>query len=802
MATLGSLIVKIGADLDPLKKGLSQTSKMTGDAVSKIGKAFAVGAVGGVAALGAGFVKVGVEAFSAASEIDKANKKMQSSLGVTAEEAEKFGAIGVEVYKNNFAGSIAEAADAVAMTAQQIKGIEFDQIQAATESALSLSDAFGADMEKSLNAVNSLMTDFGLTQQESFDFLTSGFQNGLDSSGDFLDSITEYSNLFGQAGADAGQFFSLLETGLSGGVLGTDKAADAFKEFQIRFIEGHKDYSSAFETLGLDYDNLREQVDSGAITMADAFGLVTEAISKATPGLETQEAVAKLGTQFEDMGLTAVAGIDLAKTSMGDLQGATETLGEQYNTIGSRWESVTRRMGVALAPLGEKMIAGIEAVLPSIEAMAEGMGPAIESGIATAESLWTAFSEKMISVWAEIGPSATQVFNDAVSIISGVWATLSPTITSALGTIEQLALSAFSNIALGMSTLLQIAQPIWLSMAGMVATFAENIGPIWSNVSETLAGVWETVVTKAKEGLATAVLMVSAFGETIGPIWSNVSTQILGVWDQLGPKVKESLSNAALLFTEFGTVTAPITDKISGIFTTEGEGGLGDELASFRQTWDNEMAELADSDALQRITESFSRVGDAFARIGLVLGIGPAGEGGGTSFIDVLGKGLSGLEAAVGTGVEVLEFIATWLETGATNAEKLADAFEGIQNGINSLSVGDKLSGIVQQLKDGASWIPSWVPLIGQSPSPLAVGIKTAADAARNFPDLDKNLSAAALGNISGVAEGDTDSTAGGSGKETIINVILDGKIIETIVSGRQGVRRQQRAALGGATAL
>jgi len=46
---------------------------------------------------------------------------------------------------------------------------------------------------------------------------------------------------------------------------------------------------------------------------------------------------------------------------------------------------------------------------------------------------------------------------------------------------------------------------------------------------------------------------------------------------------------------------------------------------------------------------------------------------------------------------------------------------------------------------------------------------------------------------------GDDDS---GQGQQSIINVILDGEIIETIISGRQGARRTNRAALGGATPL
>lgn len=80
--------------------------------------------------------------------------------------------------------------------------------------------------DKVLNSAAALQKKFGLSSQEALDFIVTGFQKGLNNSDDFLDSIGEYANLFAEGNVTADQIFSLMETGISGGVLGTDKMAD------------------------------------------------------------------------------------------------------------------------------------------------------------------------------------------------------------------------------------------------------------------------------------------------------------------------------------------------------------------------------------------------------------------------------------------------------------------------------------------------------------------------------------------------------------------------------------------------
>ena len=57
-------------------------------------------------------------------------------------------------------------------------------------------------------------------------------------------------------------------------MLGTDKAADAFKEFRVRIQDGSTATSAGLQQLGIDSQALAQQMASGQITAADAFQLV------------------------------------------------------------------------------------------------------------------------------------------------------------------------------------------------------------------------------------------------------------------------------------------------------------------------------------------------------------------------------------------------------------------------------------------------------------------------------------------------------------------------------------------------
>ena len=297
-----------------------------------------VGAAGGAAV-----VAVGAAAFDISKQVEETTVLLQAQLGVTAEEAERLGQVALDVFENNFGGSVNEAGAALTLLTQQMEDIEGKE-QALAEAAFSISDAFGEPIDKIIAAASTLSSEFDeIDPTAAFDLIAAGFQRGLDKSGDFLESIGEYSNLFSDADFSAAEFFSTMESGQEGGMLGTDKVADAIKEFQVRITDGSKEVVAGIEALGLDVATVYESLSSGDATMKDIFDDVVVALGAMEDPIEkNRAAVALFGTQAEDLGPSFTEGINTGLVSLEDMRGSAEQLAVQYDEMGSSLGGVWR----------------------------------------------------------------------------------------------------------------------------------------------------------------------------------------------------------------------------------------------------------------------------------------------------------------------------------------------------------------------------------------------------------------------------------------------------------------------------
>jgi len=305
-----------------------------------------------ILAIDAGLAAVAVSIGMVQQEMDASGAKMQAALGVSAEKAGELNDIAKELFANNFGESISENAAVVTDAFRRMGDVGDEELGGIVTKAIMIQDAFGAETNQTLAATQTLMREFGLSSEQAFDFVAAGFQKGLDSSGDFLESITEYGTQFSNGGADAGQFFSVMETGMANGILGTDKAADSFKEFRVRLLDGSKTTSEALAQLGIDSKGFLDSVSSGTTSTADAYGIVLKALQDTgSEAIKMQAGVGLLGTQFEDLGTRSVLGIDLAKTSIDGLAGAADGLSVQYDTLGNAITGAFRRIVTELADL-------------------------------------------------------------------------------------------------------------------------------------------------------------------------------------------------------------------------------------------------------------------------------------------------------------------------------------------------------------------------------------------------------------------------------------------------------------------
>lgn len=477
-----------------------------------------LGAIGiGAGAAGTAIVGVGALAFDTASDINAASNQMAAALGLPTASAEAYEDVMQDMFDRDFGAGFDDIAASLVtvdqnMSAAGISGTE--NMQAIAEGALTLRDVFEVDVAESASAVTTLMEEFGLTADEALTFVTAGFQQGLDSSGDFLDSIGEYSTQFSEGGATADQFFSTLQTGMQGGMLGTDKAADLFKEFRVRIQDGSDATIAGLEAIGINADDLWARMGSGETTAAEAFDEVQAAMAGVTDeNVRMVAGVQLMGTQFEDLGQDAVAAVSMSSVSLEDLAGATDSLGVKYNDLNAVQSSLWRDAQLALAPFGEMLLGlanqampfvqqGFAAAMPYLQAFALWLGANIPVAIQAVGTYWTTtLQPALLALWGYLQTNVLPIVQEVVTFIgtnlpgamaavSNFWTTtLQPALTTLWDFVSTSLLPVITDLAeIGF-------HGVRLAVIGLMAYWEETLMPAleaaWKFLSEDMLPVWQ-----------------------------------------------------------------------------------------------------------------------------------------------------------------------------------------------------------------------------------------------------------------------------------------------------------------------
>ena len=334
---------------------------------------FAVAGLAGVGAAAAAAIgTVGFLAVDTAAQLESGSRIVTRALGDNADAALDYRDAISTLFRQNIGGSFEEIANAVVLVEQNTRrlgDISQPTLEQMARDGLRIQEIYGADLRETFGAATTLMDQFGLSSQQAFDFIATGSARGLNASGDFLDTINEYSVQFSEAGAEADEFFSLLETGVGGGTfLGTDRVADLFKEFRVRILDGSKATAEGLQLLGFNSADLIRQLETGGTTVADVFEDVVNRIAGISdPTARMQAGFRLLGTQFEDLGDQATAGLSLSTTNLEDMAGAAERLNETSTSLTRTFRGFGRQFLLALEPGGRAILDLVEDNLPALE---------------------------------------------------------------------------------------------------------------------------------------------------------------------------------------------------------------------------------------------------------------------------------------------------------------------------------------------------------------------------------------------------------------------------------------------------
>lgn len=570
------LAIKIAGRVDSsLKKACLDADEQLGElakTAEKIGKAAKVAAGVTTAAIGA----VGVASVKAYTEHQQAANSMAAATGAAGEQLEYLQDAMDTVYTDNYGESLQDVADAVSLVDRNMKNISPDEIVEATEAALALQDTFEYGVEESTRAAAAIQKNFGGSAKEAFSLIAAGAQNGLDYSGELIDTINEYSSQFSKLGFTADGMFQLLQSGADSTAWNLDKVGDAIKEFSIRSIDGSDTTVAAFQALGYNASDMMETFAGGGEAANKAFYDVLNTLMDVDDQVQRDAiGVSLFGTMWEDLGAEAMQAMADASTAAYDTQGALDQINSvRYNDLESAMRGVKRQAEEILWTIGEQLepyiLDGLNflsaTVIPNVQAAVEKLGGYVESNVIPAA--------KTAAQW--IGENKDMLLTLAGAIATAVGAYMAlKTAGQAAGAIKGIGTVLGTAIKQGglLKTVVGLLGGQFTVVIAIIAAVAGAFVILWNRSEKfrnSVMGIWQRV-----QPLIQAFgNLVSLIATSLAPVLANLGTVVLGgleaAFVAMAPYIENVitiLTNVITILTNLITILTNLIEFITNVFS-------------------------------------------------------------------------------------------------------------------------------------------------------------------------------------------------------------------------------------------
>lgn len=513
-------VINISGEISPtLGKSLkSVTDQLEGMNV----KALAVGATISAVAVGTA-VAVGKAVGSLAELGDAYNSGLNdiaATTGLVGDELESMGDVMKEVYGSNFGESMEDVASGISEVFRQT-GLVDDALAETTKAAYALSDTFGYDVTESARAAKAMMTNFGISGEHAMNLIASGAQNGLDYSGELLDSISEYSVQFAKLGFSVDDMFSIFQQGADSGAWNLDKVGDAIKEFSIRSIDSSTTTIHAFEALGLNADEMMATFAAGGDNASIAFQGVLAALMDMDDQVQRDLIGVELfGTQWEDLGVEAMAAMsDLQAGSYATKNAIGSIMDVKYDNLTDAFEAVKRQAEVSLLPMASTIANAFTDIAPIIGDLFEELGPIIEEVTELSMPFVSDFLEGMIDAVRSAVPLIKQLASTILPLLSTFISQLLPPlldlVTQLLPPIMEIVQALLPSLASILLSILPMLTQILSAILPVALELLAQLLPILTPILDVALMLLNDVVMPLLEPL---MQLVTALLPLIAPI--------------------------------------------------------------------------------------------------------------------------------------------------------------------------------------------------------------------------------------------------------------------------------------------
>ena len=554
------------SDKDSYKERES-SAKNHSSVLKSLGKGTAAAIGTSFLAVGSTVAGVGIMAVNSANDLEKAMNQYLASTGKGREETERYKKVMEDIYTNNYGDSFEDIGQAMSEVTKNLGELDDASLREVTESAFALRDTFGYEIPESTRAAKAMMDNFGISGEQAMNLIAAGAQNGLDYSGELMDSISEYSVQFAKVGLDADDMFKIFQKGAESGAFNLDKVGDAVKEMAIRVVDGSDTTAQGFEAIGLNADEMAAKFAAGGDSAKEAFSQTIDALAAMEdPLAQNQAGVALFGTMWEDLGPEAVTALAEIEDGAYDTAGAMASIKDiKYDDIGSVFEGLKRSIEVLIIPLGEQLIPLmaelIDNVLPLLEQalpplvdavsdIIEALGPAVEEVLPTLMDALAEIGEPLMDMAEEIFPVLLDAVNEILPLMAELIGEILPVMAEVLEEILPPLIEIISTILPPLIELISALLPIFEVAISLLQPildlFTSLLTPIVNLISQGLTPLVNSLMPLiqmiANQLIPVIQLMADAISNSLSGVLST-ATSIMGNLTQIFRNIVDFIKN-------------------------------------------------------------------------------------------------------------------------------------------------------------------------------------------------------------------------------------------------------------------